>query len=221
MAQTKEIVGCRKTAVIKEFTGSGWVGPLDQKPPYTVREKREQILVIPPKSTFTSYKIFEIEYDKNESSEKIWTCPHCNEGVKVINKKAGARSQKELEKLSEELDKPRRKWRIILPLIFLIGLGYCIINPGERVGDNLVIFLLFSPLLGLAYIFGAMRLDKYETEQKYGFIYIEKPETHNFLVSFGSYGGALEGMDIGFESKQQPIAPASDFSHVKKIIHNG
>jgi len=48
-------------------------------------------------------------------------------------------------------------------------------------------------------------------------LYILKNLKHIFfLVSFGSYGGALEGMDIGFESKQQPIAPASDFSHVKK-----
>lgn len=218
MAQTKEIVGCCKTAVKKEIRSTFWLGP-GQKPPYTVKEMRSHFAA-PTTSIFTSYKIFEIEYDKSESSEKIWKCPHCNEEVKVINKKAGSLPQKELENLSEEYDKPRRKLRIILPIIFLILLGYCIINPGTGNSSWGLFLFCATPALGICYLFFAVKRNKIEEEYKFGFTYIENPNTHNFLVSQGSEMIDFSEGLISYESKQQPITPESDLSNVQKIVHD-
>jgi hypothetical protein len=212
---TKRIIACRKTAVQEKGIGVSSYGPT---PPYTVRELRNYPLS-PVTYINTTYKVFEIEHDKSESSEKIWKCPLCNEEVKVINRKAGARSQNELDNLVEEQDKPRRKWRIILPAIFLISLGFCITNPGISNSSWGLFFFGIVPGLGIGYLFLAHKTrGPLDEEQESGYIYIENPQTHRFLISATTYMIDSTKGDIGHESSQE-TTPESELQIVGEIIY--
>lgn len=214
MAQTTEIIGCRKTAVSHRYD---WVGGgLVERPPYSVEETT--VVFGKQTTTVTTYKIFTVEYDKGESSEKIWKCPHCNEDVKIINRKPGARSQEQLKLLEEENIKHRRKWLSTLSIISIVFWILYIINPNN---NNLTLAFIITGLAGvILFIFVDPPFKKsivFE-EQESGSTTIENSQTHGFLVPEKSalidFGHGM----IGHESPQ-PTRPETRHQIVGKIIH--
>lgn len=213
--QTRAIVACHKTAVSSKYHGI--ISP--SAPPYSVITPT--MISAIQYTTVTTYKILNIEYDKSESGWKIWKCPHCNEEVRVINKKAGERSQEELINLEEEHNRPRRKWRIILPAIFIISLGVCLINPGTSNANWGIFLFIITPLVGLGllmYAFVPFKNALVFEEQESGYVYIENPQAHTFLVSADSWVIDFGQGNIGYESPQ-PVTPESRLQNVGKIIH--
>jgi hypothetical protein len=212
--KTKAIVACQKTTVSSRYPGV--ISP--SAPPYSV--VTPTMISAIQYTTVTTYRIFNIEYDKSESGWNIWKCPHCNEEVKVINRKPGARSQNELDNLVEEQDKPRRKWRIILPAIFLISLAFCITNPGTGNSSWGLFFFGVVPGLGIGYLFLAHRTrGLLDEEQESGYVYIENPQTHRFLISATTYMIDSTKGDIGREPSQD-TTPESKLQIVGEVIHS-
>ncbi len=97
---SKKFVCCKHTGVVTGRYPGIASGSLLVKPPFSIAESIQVLTYL--QTTIKTYKVFEIEYNENESNEKNWTCPYCSEEVKIINKKARDQSDIELENLEKE-----------------------------------------------------------------------------------------------------------------------
>jgi hypothetical protein len=208
ITQTTEIVGCQKTAVSTRYPGV--INP--KAPPYSVITSHISVIIF---STVTTYKIFNVEYDKSESSEKIWKCPHCNEEVKVINRKAGKISQEDFKRLEEQHYRSRSIWKVLLPAIIIVFWALVIISPNKNGIFVIAMGITVFGFFGLLWAFAPFKGSVVSEEQEFGYVFIENPQTHSFLVSEDS---SVDLPLLGYESPQ-PITPESRLQNVGKIIH--
>jgi len=215
MVRTTDIIGCRKTAVKNEpFCSMFWEGP-GPKPPYTMKQMYSPPLM-PTRAIFTTFKIFEVQYDKNESKETVWKCPHCNEEVKIINKKPGFLSQDELSRLAEEHYRIRKPWKIILPLAIIFCWALFFLNSDS--GPIFMLALFFSVVGGIGTIlaFESFENSSENEDQRFGYATLENPATHGFIVAKQTDGGYCS--DVGYESPQ-PITPETDIYITERKKH--
>jgi len=216
MVQTTEIIGCRKTAVKNEpFASIFWEGP-GPKPPFTMKELYSPPLM-PTRAIFTTFKVFEVHYDKNESKDTVCKCPHCNEEVKILNKKPGFLSHDELSQLEEEYYRTRKPWKVILPLIIIFSWALFILNLDSGPLFMVALFVTVTGGIGTLWAYTSFKNSSENTEQKFGYATLENPVTHGFIVANEPDGGI--NLSVGYES-QQPITPETEIHIVEKKIHS-